>query len=42
MPNLFRNQTKYMTAEDINIGIGALLETLEMTFASSVVLSRQT
>lgn len=23
-------QTKYMTADDINIGIGALLETFEM------------
>jgi hypothetical protein len=24
-------QTQYMTAEDINIGIGAVIETFEMT-----------
>lgn len=27
---LLMQQTKYMTAEDVNIGIGAILETFEM------------
>lgn len=29
-PSTNYSQTTYMTAEDINIGIGALLETFEM------------
>ncbi len=31
---LTQMQTKYMTAADINIGIGALLETFEMMCVS--------
>ena len=29
-------QTQYMTADNINIGIGAILETFEMAYVSRV------
>ena len=30
-------QTKYMTADNINIGIGAIMETVEMTYVPCIV-----
>jgi hypothetical protein len=32
-------QKKYMTAEEINIGFAALLQTFEMTYATQLFLS---